>query len=618
MPGPTAPEKATSLTSTPGIPGTAGPASRAAARRNGRRLGWLVLLLVLVPLAWTGVRAWQAKGSLEQARGQLESARAALLGRDLPAARAHLTRAAADTRRARSLTHDPVTAALAHVPLLGRSLTVVRGVAEGADDLSRNVLPPALHAAQSLDPTRLRRPDGSIDLAVLAAAEPGIAQAADRAADVSARAGALPRSWLPGVVGRRRTEFVDQAAALTKALRSATDALRIAPALLGQDRPRRWFVLVQQTSESRGTGGLPGGFAVLETSKGHLQVQRQGSNAELPDGRVDPRGLPPDFTSRYEMQGSFDIWQNINLSPDLPVVSRYLAQRWKAQGGQAVDGVIAVDAVALADLLQGSGPVQVAPGQQIAPDKIEDYLALGQYAGSGVDKRVRKEKLTNVARAVVTRLTGGGGDSTALLKGLIAAVRSGHVHIASDDSALAPVLQRTGADGGLPRDDAPFAYPVVFNASGGKLEYFLDRTVTYTGGSCDGKRRRTSVSVTLRADPPPLTALPTYVSIRLTDGKVTQSLVDRLALSVFATRGARLLGATLDGKALGTSPSNDPYVDAGTEAGLPVWQTYLDLPPGHDRVLVLTLDEPVVTGTPQLLEQPLARPEKGTVSVPAC
>ena len=37
-------------------------------------------------------------------------------------------------------------------------------------------------------------------------------------------------------------------------------ALEIAPTLLGEDRPRRFFVLVQQNAESRGTGGLPGGF----------------------------------------------------------------------------------------------------------------------------------------------------------------------------------------------------------------------------------------------------------------------------------------------------------------------------------------------------------------------
>ena len=30
-----------------------------------------------------------------------------------------------------------------------------------------------------------------------------------------------------------------------------------------------------------------------------------------------------------------------------------------------------------------------------------------------------------------------------------------------------------------------------------------------------------------------------------------------------------------------------------TEAGLPVWLTYLDLKPGKNRVLVLNLDEPI-------------------------
>ena len=40
--------------------------------------------------------------------------------------------------------------------------------------------------------------------------------------------------------------------------------------------------------------------------------------------------------------------------------------------------MLAVDAVALADLLDGSGPVEVAPGQTIPTEGIPDFLALGQ------------------------------------------------------------------------------------------------------------------------------------------------------------------------------------------------------------------------------------------------
>ena len=262
----------------------------------------------------------------------------------------------------------------------------------------------------------------------------------------------------------------------------------------------------------------------------------------------------------------------------------------------------------------------MSPSQTIPAERIADYLALGQYAGTSEGgQSARKDKLVGVAKAVIDRLTSGGGDSEALLKGLSAAVRSGHIHVTSTDPAVARTLRRTGADGGLPHYSAPFAYPVVFNAAGSKLEYFLDRDVTYAGGACSGKRRTTTVTLKLRTDPPPLAQLPPYVTIRIgQDGKSVQSLTDRLGVSFYATKGSRLRSATLDGNPLTTEAGPGPFLEPGTEAGLPVWLTYLDLPPHATRTVTLTLDEPVTSGAPRVLEQPLARALISHVSLPTC
>jgi len=504
-----------------------------------------LLVLVLAAAGWTGIRALRAKGHLQTARAQLEIAKTALLDRRLDDADRAVTKAGALTHQARGLTGDPVTSLLSHLPWLGRPLTVERGIARNADDIARGALPEALRSARALDPKALRRPNGSLDLGVLEKAQPGLAAAAAQARAVAGRVADLPHSFGPFESARK--DFAVQTTDLSKSLAGASDALGIAPALLGQDRTRTYFVLVQQTSESRGTGGLPGGFAILQASKGRLHVTQQGSNADLREGQIAPVGLSPDYVKRYDIYGAFDLWQNINLSPDLPVVSRYIAQRWKAQTGQHIDGVIALDAVALADLLQGSGPVQVGAGQSIAPEKLQDYLALGQYAGNASNQTVRKEKLVGVAKAVIDRLTTGGGNSDALLKGLSAAFRAGHLHIAVDDAALAPVLRRTGADGGLPHDDAPFAYPVVYNASGSKLEYFLDRDVSYAGGSCSGGRRRTTVTLRLRTDPPPLAQIPTYVT----------------------TWSAEAAEAPLSSRLFTSSPRTEPSADTKANDGPP-------------------------------------------------
>ncbi|MGB8651180.1 MAG: DUF4012 domain-containing protein [Mycobacteriales bacterium] len=585
-----------------------------------RRLLQVCLLLLVVAGLWTGVRLLAARHQLQQARSTLQVARTALLDRRFDAARTALEAASRSTRRARALTGDPVTAAWGQLPVLGNNVAVARGLARAADDASRRVLAPALVAVEGLDPRRLRRPDGSIDLALLHHLTPPLERAAAAASDVRTQAHRLPGSLLLGSVGTARRQLLQQVDALATDLTDTAEAVRLAPAFLGEGRARHWFVLVQQTGESRGTGGIPGGFAVLEARDGRLRVTSQGSDAQLRNEPVAaPASVSRDVVNRYAQDGVLDLWQNVTLPPDVPSVAHLVEARWRAQGGGPLDGVVMLDGVALSDLLRGGPAIDLGGGRVVQPDALEDYLALGQYRDVA-DPLRRKDKLVAVARAVLTRVSSGGGDSTALLKGMVRAVSSGHLHLASDDPALEPVLARTGLDGALPHGPAPLAYAVVDNASGDKLEYFLDRSVTYEGGGCDGARRRTTVTVRLRNRAPAVGALPAYVTLRLVDPQVHNSATGRVLLEVYGTRGARLVSATLDGKAVSTYPGRTQTpLEAGTLLGLPVWRVTTDTPPGRDVTFVLHLDEPTAKGAPRVPEQPLgSRPFARRVTLPRC
>lgn len=593
--------------------------------RRRRRWPWVLVTLVVLGLAagaWIGLRAVQAKSQLDDARAQLEAARSALLDREIGAARAAISSASESTGKARDLTGDPVWRAVAAIPVLGNNLQVARGLAVAADDIAADVLPAALAGAEGLDPGKARRADGSIDIALLESVTPGVRASATEAAKVDDRVRDLDTSALLAQVADARTEFAEASAELRSSLEGASAALEISPALLGKDKPRRYLMLVQQTSESRGTGGLPGGYAEVVARGGKLDVVSQGSNAGLKSGAIPaPAGVPKDWVDRYEAQASLAIWQNVNVSPDLPVVAKVVEARWKAQGGAALDGVVMIDAKALQAILAGSGPVDLGGGRQIPAEQLEDYLAIGQYAGltsPSTPQDARKEQLDLVAAAAVRKLTAGGGDSTALLRGLSTAVRSGHLRMASQDAALAGVLARTGTDGSLPRGEAPVAYPVVFNATGGKLDYFLDRDVTYAAGSCSKDRRRAVITTTLTSQVP-ATPLPPYLTIRIEDQTVTQSPVNRLGVMVYATRGAKLIAATVDGKPVSAQfGKTEVLLEPGSEAGLPVWQVYLDLEPGKARTFAVEVDEPVTAGEVRIPEQPLARALTRTTIAPVC
>ncbi|HWG93540.1 MAG TPA: hypothetical protein VNU66_04865, partial [Mycobacteriales bacterium] len=278
-----------------------------------------------------------------------------------------------------------------------------------------------------------------------------------------------------------------------------------------------------------------------------------------------------------------------------------------------------LDGVALSLVLAGSGPVPLPDGGQLAPEDVLQYLAVDQYRGVALTREgtlARKDRLEDLALLAASRLSSGGGDTLALLRGIGEALRSGHLRMASDDPALQPALRASGVDGALPSGDGPLAYPVVWNATGGKLEHFLDREVVYTAGDCTGERRRSTIAVTLTNRAPE--GLPEYLTIRVTPDGRTDSRTNAVTLQVYATPGADLVRATVDGLPVAPEDPSGLLLANASEAGLPLWYLGMELPPDQPRTLVLEFDEPVVPGEAVVPEQPLSRPLERTVDVPVC
>ncbi|MBC7633536.1 DUF4012 domain-containing protein [Aeromicrobium sp.] len=579
----------------------------------------ILLLFATVIAVWLGLSGLSAQRHLQAARAALDTARQALLDGRPQEARAAVVRAGKDTARARALTDDPVWKATAALPYVGVTLKAVRAVVAGADDLSRVVLPGAVAAAESLSPQTLRRADGSFDLARIKAAAPEVHASALAAQGVRDRLG-RPAGPVVGAVATAQRQLAAQVDQVVDLLGSADRTLKLAPALLGSDRARRYLVLVQQSAESRGTGGLIGGFAVIEAEAGQLRTVDQGSNADLENGAVAvPPGVPASYVDLYGGDGALELWQNVNLSPDLPTVARVVEALWQAQGGKPLDGVIALDSVALASILRGTSPLVVGD-LTVAPDRLVEFLAVEQYRGvsGNRDRGVRKDLLSDFAVAAAATLSSPGSDTRALVRGLAEAVTSGHLRMTSRDSLLQPGLRAAEVDGALPGGAGPLAFPVVSNATGGKLDYFLDRSVVYLAGPCQGVRRPSSISVRL-TNQAPAEGLPPYMTVRNVDGVSTESTDSGVVLRVYGTPGSRLIRATLDGRPLTMDAvGSAPYLSYGVEAGIPQWFLTLDLPRGKPRQLVLQLAEPTVPGQARIPVQPLSRPLGVRVAVPAC
>ncbi|MGW5094271.1 DUF4012 domain-containing protein [Streptomyces nodosus] len=593
-------------------------------RRNRRRLRpllWVIGGLLLLGLGWIAVTGLYARGELVAARGDLTALRASMtsLGGSAPAAKdagsrdrqaRDATRSAANhARRAHWLTSGPAWYTAARLPWLGGPFETVRGTAGALDRLAGRALPPVVRTVGRL--TADAR-GSHLDLSGLRGAAPDLERAAHEVTAVRALAAGLPRgTWLPPV-DRVRDQLLGGLDRMAPVMENAAVGARLLPGMLGEDGTRRYLLVFQNPAEARGTGGMPGAYAVLTAKKGELALTEFGRDTDMAAARpkVD---LGAEFTAMYARGDAVHTWPNSNMSPHFPYAARIWSAAWLAKSGQRVDGVLSLDPAALSGLLAAAGPARTTDGTLVTAHNVVDLTERTNYAMYRDPVR-RKAFLLDVARAAAGRLLSAAEDPRrrpALLLGLYQVLHSGEMTAWSTHATEQRELAARPLGGSLPQGREPYAGLVVNNAGGTKLDYYLDRTLEWSSEGCSEAGREITVKAVL-TNRAPAKGLPSYVTDRLDAAtRTTRHGDNRLLVSYFATAGAELSEATVDGKSTVTSP--------GAERGHPVYTFDIEVPAGASRTVTLHLVEPPSDRAPTVLRQRLTRPLRATVHpLPGC
>ncbi len=150
--------------------------------------------------------------------------------------------------------------------------------------------------------------------------------------------------------------LIDQAASLVN---DAKPLLESAPYILGKDKPRKYLVLFQNDAELRPTGGFMTAYAVIEVSKGKINIIQSNDIYTLDD--KFPKKLPaPEPIKKYLPNIPYWYLRDQNLSPDFKVSMDTFYPNYLLTKSPAVDGIIAVDTQLLVDLLKVTGPIGVS------------------------------------------------------------------------------------------------------------------------------------------------------------------------------------------------------------------------------------------------------------------
>ena len=423
----------------------------------------LFLVWLVLGVAWL---VWAAR-TAESGRDRLLEARTTLTPDDLLAGRGTdlILSAQSDFERAEARATSPVVAPLRVLPGIDRQVESFAAITSAAADVS-GVAARAVEEASAELNVAVPTGQGRIDLL-------------DQVADVSERAAAQvavvdlgPEDGLIGPVQDARDDLADEVTSLELTMLNVRDAASgMADVFQG---PSRYLLLAGNNAEMRAGSGMFLSIGVLSFEDGSLELSEMEPTGDL-TLEEGVEYTDPDLEARWGWTSPNREWRNLSMSPRFPVNAEMASRMWVAQGGDPVDGVLAVDPFALQALLGAIGPVEV-DGEQVDDANVIPLLLHDQYlqvsdAEGGEAQDERREVLSSVAEAVVAQFDATSPDLAALADGLRGAGSGRHLMLWSEERALQRVWADVGVGGAVDGDDL---YLSVDNFGQSKLDQFLE------------------------------------------------------------------------------------------------------------------------------------------------
>ncbi|MGE0794210.1 MAG: DUF4012 domain-containing protein [Acidimicrobiia bacterium] len=450
-------------------------------------------LVVVVWAVACGVLLARAAADLRDGRAAAREARDHLDAEAVAAGTpvAPLRRAANHLDRAAAATGNPLLAPARFLPVVGRQLRSVHALSEAVAEVADAAAEGVATLQGVLDGRDLAGGARITQLRVLD----------DAVARVAARVGAVddlgPSKGLVGPLVDARNEVAAELAEAKESLADAAAGTSAARRLL--EGPRRYLLVAANNAEMRAGSGMWLSAGLLTTEGGELSLGDVEPiyEFEVPAGAVTATGV---LSDRWGWLAPETEWRNLMVSPRFAESAELASRMWAAAGGGEVDGVLAIDPVALRALIASTGPIQLDDGTVTADDVLPDLLH-DQYEGiqTGDDAETgqRRDRLSRLTGATFDALEAGSWSPATLARELGAAVRGRHLLAWSSHPDEQAGWEAAGMDGALTSDSLAVS---LLNTGGNKLDWFVRTDVVMT--SEPGEGGRTAVRLAVRIDNP--------------------------------------------------------------------------------------------------------------------
>jgi hypothetical protein len=355
--------------------------------------------------------------------------------------------------------------------------------------------------------------------------------------------------WLVPPLWDAVDDFARRAEDLRRSVEKASDALSIAPAVLGQEDPRTYLVMLLNNAELRGAGGILSGLGTITATYGRLALGRFAYYADLAEKPPEAVPAPEDFERRFSRyRANTTTVVNATASPDVPEVAAVAARVFEKVRGQQVDGVLMIDPRGISSLMPNDAEASVAGGNPgLTSDTLADFIYSDSYDVLGGGDPGRRSAILTAGRAAFKTILAGGASGSEVLESAGAALAGGHIRFVSFHESEEGILGDLEVTGSLSTDGVDSLLVTVQNLGADKLDYWMRRHLTHKCRVQEATSAQCETVVVLSNQTPQ--GLNDYVT--QIDNRIKRSYrygVYLGYLEVYVPDTAELTGVTLNGR----------------------------------------------------------------------
>jgi hypothetical protein len=412
-----------------------------------------------------------------QAQASLEAFKTSLQANDVPGAKRHLQDADASLLVARHRYDSLPLVVARHVPFLGWPVSDAGRLLNAATDVSSA-------GQDALGLYDQVRGSGSKLFHNNTVSLPELATVTRNADNMVAKMDRAERQlravhaafWEPSV-GHARDSALAQVSSLRSQGSTAQRVLDLAPRLVGANGVRTYLVAVLNPAELEGGGGAALNMMAVRFNHGRMKILQSGSTYDITNENTPTKFAPlPDDPWLAGAPPSGLVLGAADRSPDFRTSGQELMRGYTAQFHVKLDGILALDPVALSGLMGQIPPFDTPGYGHVTANNIVRTLLVDSYA-KFPNVQQRHAFNTGLMNALVHKILAG-GHMLGKGKALRDAALAGHLQIYMYDPSVQQEVEsahllRTLPNGGT--TDVVGVYTANTNAS--KVDYWQRRTI---------------------------------------------------------------------------------------------------------------------------------------------